>query len=55
MHSLDPLEEDGNSLAAADAGGADGELLVVLPQLVDEVGGDPGRGKTRVARRVNET
>lgn len=40
----DFFEENSDALAAADAGRADAVLLVVLPQLVDDVGGDPGAG-----------
>src|SRR5262245_36980294 len=45
------LEHHGDALAAADAGGADGEAGVAALELVGEVGGDAGPGR---AERVAE-
>ena len=36
------FKHDGDSLPAPDAGGSDSVLLVVLPQFVDQVGGNSG-------------
>ena len=47
-----PLQQEGDALAAADAGRADGVLLVPLAQQVHQVGGDArAGGGQRVAQR----
>src|SRR5512132_2828922 len=49
---LEPLENDRDTLAAADAGGADAEPLVLPAKRVREVGGDPRPGRAeRMAER----
>ena len=42
--SLNFFEQNGNALPASDAGRPDAVLLVVLPQLVDYMGGDTRTG-----------
>ena len=49
------LKEDCNSLATSDTGRANAILLPVPPQLVDEVGGDPGTGGGEGVAQCNST
>ena len=49
------LEEDRDSLATSDTCRANAIFLPVPPQLVDEVGGDPGTGGGEGVAQCNST